>query len=233
MAKSIEEAPPNLGESEGESGTPDLSSSLPSGASPEEAFSTEINHLAGSAKAYLDQIGRKVTEKTHADKLANYAVAAAAIASRAEAARVAEKRPVLEASRSIDARWGKVVASAEAVAKDLKLLLVPYLNEQKRKAAEEAAEAARARQAARVAGETPPLARATPSPTTAGTQGRVSLKGQKVYRITDLRGAAEFIAKMNNPPQDFIDGVLSSARTLMKAGVEVPGVEMNIEDTVA
>ena len=86
-------------------------------------------------------------------------------------------------------------------------------------------------EAATLAGETPTLARAQPSPTTAGTQGRVSLRGQKVYRITDLKAAAEFIAKLNDPPQDFIDGVLSSAQRLMKAGVEVPGVEMKIEDT--
>lgn len=231
LAKSIEEAPPNLGKSEGKSGTPDLPSSLPSGASPEQAFSTEIDVVIAEAEAYLNQIGRKISEKTHADKLANFAVAAAAIATRAESARVEAKRPILEASRACDARWTPIVDRAAKVTKNLKTLLVPFFNEQKRKAAQEAAEARLAAEAARVAGEAPTLARAEPSPTTAGTQGRVSLKGQKVYRITDLKAAAEFIAKLNDPPSFFIEGVLSSAKSLMKAGVEVPGVEMKIEDT--
>ena len=178
--------------------------------SPEQAFSNEIDVVISEAEAYLNQIGRKISEKTHADRLANFAVAASAIATRAESARVEAKRPILEAGRACDARWTPIVDRAAKVTKNLKTLLVPYFNEQKRKAAQEAAEAQRAREAATLAGEVPPLAGARPSPTTAGTQGRVSLKGQKVYRITDLKAAAEFVAKLNDPPQEFIDGVLSA-----------------------
>ena len=58
-------------------------------------------------------------------------------------------------------------------------------------------------------------------------------EGRKVYRITDLKAAAEFVAKLNDPPQEFIDGVLSAAQRLMKAGVEVPGVEVSKDDVVA
>ena len=119
------------------------------------------------------------------------------IATRAENAREAEKRPILEAGRACDARWKPIVGKAEAVTKNLKAILVPYFNKQREKAFQEAADAQKAREAATLAGETPPLAGARPSPTTAGTQGRIYLKGQKVYRITDLRAAAEFIAKMN------------------------------------
>lgn len=213
-----------------ESGTDRDVHSVSGPTSPELAFSTEIDVVISEAEAYLNQIGRKVVEKTHADKLANYAVAASSIATRAENARQAEKRPILEAGRACDARWSPIVGKAEKVTKNLKTILVPYFNEQRKKAAQEAAEAQLAAEAAKAAGEVPTLARATPSPTVAGTQGRVSLKGQKVYRITDLKAAAEFVARLNDPPEEFIEGVLSSARRLMKAGVEVPGVEVKTED---
>lgn len=201
--------------------------------SPEQAFSNEIDILITHAEEYLTSIGRKISEKTHADRVANLSVAAQNIATRAESARVEAKRPILEAGRACDARWTPIVDRAAKVTKNLKTLLVPYFNEQKRKAAQEAADAQRAREAATLAGEAPTLARATPSPTTAGTQGRVSLKGQRVYRIADLRAAAAFVAALNDPPQEFIEGVLSAAQRLMKAGVEVPGVEVKVDDVVA
>lgn len=233
MAKSIGEAPPNLGESEGESGTVETAQSRNESASPELTFSTEIDVVISEAEKYLNEIGRKVSEKVHADRLANYALVAGAVATRAEIARKLEKQPVLDAGRAIDGKWNPIVAKAERVAKNLKTLLVPYFNEQRKKAAQEAAEAQRGREAATLAGEVPPLAGARPSPTTAGTQGRVSLTSRKVYRITDLKAAAEFVAKLNDPPQEFIDGVLSAAQRLMKAGVEVPGVEVSKDDVVA
>ena len=230
MAKAIEEAPPNLGESENESGPAKADQSASQPASPEKAFSTETDTIISEAEKYLTSIGRKITEKVHADRLANYAVAAAAVATRAENARKSEKQPILDAGRACDAKWVPIVDRATKVTKNLKTLLIPYFNEVKRKADAEAAEAQKAAEAATIAGEAAPLAGARPSPTTAGTQGRVSLKSQKVYKITDLRAVADFLSKMNAPPQEFIDGVLTSAAKLAKAGVEVPGFEISTED---
>jgi hypothetical protein len=202
-------------------------------ASPEIAIGTEITELVSTAELWLTEIGRKIAEKAHADKVANFAVAAAALETRAEQARVAEKRPVLEAGRAIDARWNPVIERAGKIKANFKTILVPYLTEQRRKATQEAAEAQKAREAAEAKGELPDLAGAAPSRTTAGTQGRVSLKSQKVYVIDDLRACVAFLVDLNNPPEEFLDGVQTAATKLMKAGFEVPGVSIKVEDTVA
>lgn len=67
----------------------------------------------------------------------------------------------------------------------------------------------------------------------AGTRGRVALKSRKVYQIDNLREAAEFIAKLNDPPESFVEGVRSAATLLIKAGVSVPGVSVRTESGVA
>jgi hypothetical protein len=203
-------------------------------ASPEQAFSNEIADLVAGVEGWLDSIGRKITEKPHADKLANYAVVAQDIEKRADDARQTEKRPHLQAERAVDAKWQPVVQRAGKIKANLKALLTPYLSAEKRKADEAAAEAMKERHAAIERGETPRLAGAQPSRSVAGTQGqRVSLKTEKVYKVTDLRAASEFIAKMNAPPEAFIEGLLTAAELLIKAGVEVPGVEVTIKEIVA
>jgi hypothetical protein len=200
---------------------------------PENGFEVEIDHLVKDADAWLDSIGRKIADKVHADKLANYAVVAQDIEDRAEAARVAEKRPLDDQVRAIQARWTPVVDRARKIKGNLKTMLQPYLTDQRRKATQEAAEAQRAREAAKAAGTLPPAASAPPSRSVAGTRGRVALKTRQVLVIEDLRAAAEFIAKLNNPPESFVEGVRDAAQLLRKAGVEVPGVSTRSEDVVA
>lgn len=200
---------------------------------PEKRFSQEITDLIASAEAWLDSIGRKITEQTHADRLANYAVEAQAIEDRAEAARVAEKRPVDEAAKAIQARWVPIVTTASGLKRNFKTMLQPWLMAQAQKAAQEAVDRDRAVRAAEVAGELPPAVTEPPTRSVAGTRGRVALKSRKVYQIDNLREAAEFIAKLNDPPESFVEGVRSAATLLIKAGVSVPGVSVRTESGVA
>ena len=202
-------------------------------ATPEKKFSSEITALIASAEQWLDSVGRKIETQVSADKLANYAVEAQAIEDRAEAARVAEKRPIDEAARAVQARWVPLITAASGLKRNLKTMLQPWLMAQARKAAQEAVDAQKAREAAEVAGTLPPAATEPPSRSVAGTRGRVSLKTRKVYDIENLREAAEFIAKLNDPPSDFVEGVRSAATLLIKAGVKVPGVVVKTESGVA
>jgi hypothetical protein len=200
---------------------------------PEDGFETEIDALVQNAEGWLDSIGRKIGDRVHADKLANYSVIAQDIEDRAEAARKAEKEPLDNQIRAIQARWTPVIDRARKIKANLKTMLQPYLIEQRRKATQEAADAQRARDAAKQAGTLPPTASAPPSRSVAGTRGRVALKTHQVLVIDDLRAAAEFIAKLNNPPESFVEGVRDAAKLLRKAGVEVPGVSTRSEDVVA
>ena len=202
-------------------------------ATPEQKISAEITALIASAEAWLDSIGRKITEQVHADKLANYAVEAQAIEDRAEVLRVAEKRPVDEQAKAIQARWVPLVTAASGLKRNLKTMLTPWLMEQARKAAQEAVDRDRVVQAAEAAGELPPAATAAPTRSVAGTRGRVSLRSRKIYQIDNLREAAEFVAKLNDPPEAFVEGVRSAAELLIKAGVSVPGVSVRTEPGVA
>jgi hypothetical protein len=199
----------------------------------EDGFETEIDALVQNAEGWLDSIGRKIGDKVHADKLANYSVVAQDIEDRAEAARKAEKEPLDNQIKAIQARWTPVIDRVRKIKGNLKTMLQPYLIEQRRKATQEAADAQRARDAAKQAGTLPPTASAPPSRSVAGTRGRVALKTRQVLVIDDLRAAAEFIAKLNNPPESFVEGVKDAAQLLRKAGVEVPGVSTRSEDVVA
>ena len=202
-------------------------------AMPEEVIGVQITLLVGDAEKWLDSIGRKIAVKEHADKLANFAVAAAAIEKQAEESRETEKRPFLEGGRAVDAKWTPIVQRAGKIKSNLKTMLEPWLREQRRKAVQEAADAQKAKEAAEVAGELPPAISEPPSRSVAGTRGHVALKTRKVYQIDNLREAADFIAKLNDPPEVFVEGVRAAAERLIKAGVSVPGVSRRTEDVVA
>ena len=112
-------------------------------------------------------------------------------------------------------------------------MLQPWLMAQAAKATQEALDRDRAAQAATLAGELPPAASEPPTRSMAGTRGRVALKHRKVYEIENLREAAEFIAKLNDPPSQFVEGVRTAAELLIKAGVTVPGVVVKSAPEVA
>jgi hypothetical protein len=107
----------------------------------------QIEDLETEAKAWLKQIGGKITNETEATKAAAYKDRFQKLFAEAERNRVDEKEPHLTAGREVDERWGKVKKRGN----DLKLwaegLPQDWLREEQRKrteAARLAAEAARA-----------------------------------------------------------------------------------------
>jgi hypothetical protein len=86
----------------------------------------DIAFLREAAQSWLERTG-VIGTQADADKAANYAQRFAMLAERAEAERVAAKRPALEEGRAVDQRWKPLIAAAEAAKIHLKQALTPYL----------------------------------------------------------------------------------------------------------
>jgi len=91
-----------------------------------EGFLEEISIVLQSAEAWLEGIG-DISSQVEADKAANYAERFGNLENRAEEARTAEKKPVLDLGRSIDAKWKPVIMKASDSKVRLKKLIEPYL----------------------------------------------------------------------------------------------------------
>jgi len=112
--------------------SPTPSSSLPTlghnsaGLSEAEGFMGEIEMLWQSANEWLEVVPSP-SSQAEADKAANYAERFGNLENRAEEARTAEKKPVLDLGRSIDAKWKPVIMKASDSKVRLKKLIEPYL----------------------------------------------------------------------------------------------------------
>ena len=228
--------PPNDEPPQGESGTTGGESgtdrpNMPQSA--EGALAAELDDLLDQIAEWLRQIGGKIVERVQADKMANYAKAIEAIEKRAENARKAEKLPWDEGAKLVQARFMPLLDRAEAAKRRVKGHLLPFLSAEKQKANEEAARLAeinRQRQADGQPLEQPPVAGPR---SMAGTRGRVSLQTRTVYDIESLPDAAMYLATLDNPPSDFVEAVRKAGGALIKAGVDVPGMDSRTVDVVA
>lgn len=91
-----------------------------------EVVGEEIEALSLSAMNWLETLPT-IENQSDADKAANYADRFSALETRAEEARVIEKRPSLEEGREIDARWKPVVSKAQDAKAKMKKAIEPYL----------------------------------------------------------------------------------------------------------
>jgi hypothetical protein len=91
-----------------------------------EVVGEEVEALSLSAMNWLETLPT-IENQSDADKAANYADRLSALETRAEEARVIEKRPSLEEGREIDARWKPVVSKAQDVKAKMKKAIEPYL----------------------------------------------------------------------------------------------------------
>jgi hypothetical protein len=96
------------------------------GVSEAEGFMEEIELLWQSANVWLEVVP-SASSQTEADKAANYAERFSNLETRAEEARTAEKKPVLDLGRSIDAKWKPVISKASDGKVRMKKVLEPYL----------------------------------------------------------------------------------------------------------
>jgi hypothetical protein len=229
-----------------DSGTQDGAHARPVGASdrpppagdnlhedPVRQMALEIDALSERAAAYVKEIGGKVDTQEKSDKIANFGVAMLELQRKAEKCEEVEKRPYQNALNAIRAKWGKLSDKAETEKVKLKAMLVPWLQLKRDRAKADEEREAKARQAARQAGEPAPLARAKPSQTVAGTQGRVALKSVTVYRLVNIKTASAYLSTLEVPPKDWVEETRVSCARLMKAGVAVPGMVAEQEDIVA
>jgi hypothetical protein len=68
-----------------------------------------------------------IEDQVSADRCANYADALSDLEKKAEAFRTAEKKPVLDQGRAIDARWKPIVTAADEAKRVCKKAIEPFL----------------------------------------------------------------------------------------------------------
>jgi hypothetical protein len=142
-----------------------------------EVVAEEIEALSLSAMNWLDTLPT-IENQSDADKAANYADRFSALETRAEEARVIEKRPSLEEGREIDARWKPVVSKAQDAKAKMKKAIEPYLVGERQRRIEMARLAFQGSETAFDPSDI--------EPPRAGTNGRrVGLRSKYSVRITE------------------------------------------------
>jgi hypothetical protein len=223
--------------------------------SEDVALADLIRDYAERALAWLQKTGIKDTQTK--DMAANYRAKLLDLKKQADAERETEKRPHLEASRAVDAKFKPLVEEADSAANELRDALTRYMREEEarleaerrakweqERAAVEAArrevEAQRAKQMAQdpIAAMTSPepdlpLMPAEPEPVkvqAGGQRGRkTGLRTVTRYVVNDHAAALAFFANSD----DVKELVQKLAERASKAGVTVPGVETVTEKVAA
>ena len=217
------------------------------GLAPHEAAAAELKAQQEAAKAWAKALGHKPETQEEADKAANYAETFGKIEKSSDKARAAEKEPHLEAGRAVDAKWKPITEGAALAKKWAKGLSEDYAraeaarrqreaDEANRKArAEYEAAKARADQEAALAAkgvvvpqfapppEPPKVIAAEPVKLGTGSR-RQSLRKVATWEITDSTAMLKFFAERNIKSDALLAAALADAKTLMAAGIEVPGV---------
>lgn len=98
--------------------------------------------LAAETETAAGFLAKPISDQDIANQAGIWAKRVGDLAKRADSERETEKKPHLEASRAVDAKWRPVVEDAKDLATRLKRHVEPFLIEQKRKA-DEAARLAR------------------------------------------------------------------------------------------
>lgn len=167
------------------------------------------------------------------------------LSGSADKKREAEKKPHLEAGKSIDAKWQPLVKAAKAAADKIRDALSAHetrkaraaaeaqrkADELARKAAEEAAAKASKDAPAPIAPTAPPPPPA-PEPVTAirGAYGRAAaVKIVKVATVKDQDAAYAFL----KTHKEMVELIAKLAQRAVDAGYEVPGIEVIEERKVA
>lgn len=109
------------------------------GATPFDLAAEEIETLFGEAKNWLD--GSAISSQDEADAIGNLLDMIRQAGKRADAARVAEKKPYDDAGKAVQARYKPLLDKVDLAADTCKRALTPWLkklNDEKRAAAEAA-----------------------------------------------------------------------------------------------
>jgi hypothetical protein len=164
-----------------------------------------------------------ITTKEAADKAASWAERVAKLAKEADAERAAEKKPHDDAGKAVQAKWSPLVAMADAMKRNLKRALEPYLIAEQRKEAEARAASAQAGKALEA-----------PRNASAGRTGaKVALRSRTVALVEDLPAFVAYLAAMESPPPDLVTVCNMLALRMVSAGVEPPGVKKSVVQQAA
>ena len=226
---------------------------------PDEALARELAKQQKAAKEWLTKLGHKPETQAEADKAANYGAEFAAIETKAEKARKAEKEEILEAGRKIDAKWKSVTEPAAVAKKWAKGLSDDFIKTESARRAESArieneriqrehaeAVAKAQREAEEAAAALPigcdpppvelprePAPVVAPEPVRVGTGARrASLVKREVWVISDARKLLAWLSERNQHTQDLLDAALADAASHARLGAEVPGIEKTIMESV-
>jgi len=213
---------------------------------PHEAAAAELKAQQDAAKAWALALGGKPATQEQADKAANYAEAFGKIEKSSDKARTAEKEPHLEAGRAVDAKWKPITEGAALAKKWAKNLSEDYAraeaarrqreaDDANRKArAEYEAAKARADQEAALAAKGVAVPQFAPppeppkviaaEPVKLGMRSRRQSLRKVTWEITDSTAMLKFLAERNAKSDALLAAALADAKTLMAAGIEVPGV---------
>jgi len=101
------------------------------------SLSEEIADVCASAMEWLRKLGG-IKDKTAGDMAANWRAKLNDLKKRADVERETEKRPHLEASRAVDAKFKPVIEQAEAAANTLRDALTVFMRAEEAKARAEA-----------------------------------------------------------------------------------------------
>lgn len=216
---------------------PDEVPSIGDNAPPDETLFDTIARVAAQAVDWLKQHGIK--DARSKDMCANYRAQLLDLRKRADAEREAEKRPHLEASRAVDAKFKPAIECADTAAGELRDALTVYMRaeEAKLRAQAEAAQKAEADARAKLMRDDPIAAMTSPEPEppapvkvqAGGQRGRkTGLRTVTKYVMTDYAAA---LAHVQDHPK-VREAVEAVACAQAKAGAAVPGVE-KIEEKVA
>jgi hypothetical protein len=181
-----------------------------------EGLMGEIELLWQSANEWLEAVPSP-SSQAEADKAANYAERFGNLETRAEEARTAEKKPVLDEGRRIDAKWKPVISKVSDGKVRMKKVLEPYLL------------AERERRLSNSSGK-------EVEPPRAGTSGRrIGLRARQVISVAD---EIAMEAHYRNDPRIWSeksvkDLVRKFAEIDLLAGINIPGATLIEELTAA
>jgi hypothetical protein len=194
-----------------------------------EALADEIASLWSEVTGWLERID-VIDDQVTADRCANYADALSDLEKKAEAFRTAEKKPVLDQGRAIDARWKPIVTAADEAKRQCKKALEPFLIAETERLEREFMEQLQAEN-----GDLSLLELASLT-AKAGTFGRtISLRRVRKVRVLDRHA---LLAHYHRDPRFVNDEAVQKllaklADHDLQAGRSVPGITVTEEKVAA
>lgn len=192
-----------------------------SGESDFTALTGDIEEWARSA-AKIGKAGVP-SSKGEADAASDAMTKLADLKTAATNAMRAETKPLRDEVDKINARWQAFIKKAEDAIRVIAPLVTAWTQAERKRREDEAANL----KAAAGDGVEVKVARVT-----AGTRRSVGSVKRKEVVIENLALTAEYLAKMETPPHDFVDAVEKAAYRLLQASVTVPGARLETKESI-